>query len=160
MISTSSVSDHQYLDLPYSLDPGSAGLRLINSLLRRYSRRCTLRPYRLERCSISHIDDPHSCVSFPYLLVDVKEAKLTDSILAPYRSLGLGRALLQNALRCAINPTIPPPPVPSTTKTNTRGSLTVASPRKTVNRAMAHVQVGNETAKAFYQSLGFKEDKV
>ena len=36
----------------------------------------------------------------------------------------------------------------------------MAPPRKTVNRAMAHVQVGNDAAKAFYEGLGFKEDKV
>jgi GNAT superfamily N-acetyltransferase len=86
--------------------------------------------------------------------------ELMGSILAPYRSLGLGGALVKNALQCAINPTIPPPPIPSKDKTNTRGSLTVAPPRKTVNRAMAHVQVGNDAAKAFYEGLGFKEDKV
>jgi ribosomal protein S18 acetylase RimI-like enzyme len=80
--------------------------------------------------------------------------ELIKSILAPYRSLGLGGALVKNALHCAINPTIPPPPIPS------KGSLTVAPPRKTVNRAMAHVQVGNDAAKAFYEGLGFKEDKV
>lgn len=82
------------------------------------------------------------------------------SVLAPYRSFGLGRALLNNALYCAIHPTAPPPPVPSSTQTNTRGSLTAVPPRKKVNRAMAHVQVGNDTAKKFYEGLGFKEDKV
>lgn len=88
--------------------------------------------------------------------------KVTDTsrILAPYRSLGLGRALLNNALHSAIHPTTPPPPVPSSTQTNTRASLTAVPPRKKINRVMAHVQVGNDGAKRFYQGLGFKEDKV
>lgn len=82
------------------------------------------------------------------------------SVLAPYRSFGLGRALLSNALSSALHPTAPPPPVPSSTQTNTRSSLVAVPPRKKINRAMAHVQVGNDDAKRFYEGLGFKEDKV
>lgn len=82
---------------------------------------------------------------------------ILDSVLAPYRSLSLGTALLQNALKACLHPVTPAPPAPSTEKTNTRASLTVAAPRKVVSRAMAHVQVGNDGAKRFYERLGFKE---
>lgn len=57
-------------------------------------------------------------------------------------------------MRNALHPVTPPPPAPSEGKTNTRASLTVTT-RKSVNRAMAHVQVGNERAKKFYERLGF-----
>ena len=80
-------------------------------------------------------------------------------VLAPYRSLSLGRALVVSALKNALYPTTPPPPVPSTTKANTRSSLTVAA-RKSVKRAVAYVQVGNDDAKRFYEALGFKESEV
>ena len=79
------------------------------------------------------------------------------SVLAPYRSLGLGRALLIHALKEALHPTPPPPPVPSTGKPTTRAQLVPAPPRKPVKRALAHVQVGNDDAKRFYERLGFKE---
>ncbi|WVW86340.1 hypothetical protein I302_108384 [Kwoniella bestiolae CBS 10118] len=82
---------------------------------------------------------------------------LTLAILAPYRSLNLGTSLLLSSLKAALHPTTPPPPIPSDNKTNTRASLTVAAPRVKVNRALAHVQVGNEDAKRFYERLGFKE---
>lgn len=77
------------------------------------------------------------------------------SVLAPYRSLGLGTALLKSALTAALHPTTPPPPVPSDSKPNTRGSLVAAPPRKSIKRAMVHVQVGNESAKRLYESFGF-----
>lgn len=57
----------------------------------------------------------------------------------------------------AIHPTIPPPPIASDKQINTRAQLTVAAPRVKVNRALAHVQVGNDEAKRFYERLGFKE---
>lgn len=79
------------------------------------------------------------------------------SILAPYRSLSLGTSLLRSAMYAAIHPTIPPPPIPSDKQINTRAQLTVAAPRVKVNRALAHVQVGNDEAKRFYERLGFKE---
>jgi ribosomal protein S18 acetylase RimI-like enzyme len=85
---------------------------------------------------------------------------LTLAILAPYRNLSLGKALLLSALKACLHPTTPPPPTPSDSKTNTRASLTVAPPRKTINRAMAHVQVGNTDAKRFYERLGFKETET
>ncbi|KAK4683906.1 hypothetical protein P7C73_g6306, partial [Tremellales sp. Uapishka_1] len=85
---------------------------------------------------------------------------LTLAILAPYRSLSLGTALVKHALHSSIHPTTPPPPTPSTTGTNTRASLTPAPPRKAVNRALVHVQVGNADAKRFYERLGFKETEV
>lgn len=87
------------------------------------------------------------------------EDVLTRRILAPYRSQSLGSALILNALRNALHPVAPPPPVPSDSKTNTRASLTVTA-RKPVKRAMAHVQVGNERAKRFYERLGFKETET
>lgn len=77
-------------------------------------------------------------------------------VLAPYRSLGLGTALLKSALTAALYPTAPPPPIPSDSKPNTRASLTVAPPRKSITRAMVHVQVGNDAAKRFYEAWGFK----
>ncbi|OWZ76694.1 acetyltransferase [Cryptococcus neoformans Bt85] len=82
---------------------------------------------------------------------------LTLAILAPYRSLSLGASLLRSAMYAAIHPTIPPPPIPSDKQINTRAQLTVAAPRVKVNRALAHVQVGNDEAKRFYERLGFKE---
>ncbi|KAK8853361.1 hypothetical protein IAR55_004065 [Kwoniella newhampshirensis] len=85
---------------------------------------------------------------------------LTLAILAPYRSLSLGSSLLLASLRAALHPTTPPPPIPSDGKINTRASLTVAPPRVKVNRALAHVQVGNEEAKRFYEKLGFKESGI
>ncbi|WVQ84539.1 hypothetical protein IAT38_006693 [Cryptococcus sp. DSM 104549] len=85
---------------------------------------------------------------------------LTLAVLAPYRSLSLGTSLVLSALRAALNPTAPPPPIPSDKQTNTRAQLTVAPPRQRVNRALAHVQVGNEGAKRFYGRLGFKEAGV
>ncbi len=88
----------------------------------------------------------------------VQEGSLC-SILAPYRSLSLGTALILNALRNAVHPIPPPPPVPSDNKTNTRASLTV-TPRKPVGQAAVHVQVGNDRAKQFYERLGFKESKM
>ncbi|ORY31669.1 hypothetical protein BCR39DRAFT_493734 [Naematelia encephala] len=85
---------------------------------------------------------------------------LTLAILAPYRSQSLGTALLTTALRSALHPTTPPPPIPSTDKTNTRASLVPAPPRKPVRRAMAHVQVGNDDAQRFYERLGFKKTET
>ena len=82
------------------------------------------------------------------------------SVLAPYRSQSLGTALLTAALRSCIHPTPPPPPIPSSDKPNARKQLVVSPPRKVVNRAMAHVQVGNDDAKRFYGRLGFKETEV
>jgi ribosomal protein S18 acetylase RimI-like enzyme len=76
-------------------------------------------------------------------------------VLAPYRSLGLGAALVRNALTACLNPTTPPTPTPSADKATTRASLVPAKPRKVVKRAMAHVQVGNDGAKRFYERLGF-----
>lgn len=81
------------------------------------------------------------------------DADPRPSVLAPYRSQGLGRALLLNALRSALHPTAPPPLLPSDGKG--KGGITVVA-RKAVSRAMAHVQVGNEDAKRFYERLGFK----
>lgn len=63
---------------------------------------------------------------------------------------------MQNALRGALHPTTPPAPTPPA-HAATRGSLKPAEPRKAINRAMVHVQVGNESAKRFYEGLGFKE---
>ncbi|WWC64772.1 uncharacterized protein I303_107384 [Kwoniella dejecticola CBS 10117] len=101
------------------------------------------------------------CCRFDNLAKGSKEPPtlviLTLAILAPYRSLNLGTSLLLASMKSSLHPTIPPPPVPSDTRTNTRGSLTVAPPRVKVNRALAHVQVGNEDAKRFYERLGFKE---
>ncbi|GMK57079.1 hypothetical protein CspeluHIS016_0309190 [Cutaneotrichosporon spelunceum] len=85
---------------------------------------------------------------------------LTLAVLAPYRSQGLGTALVRHALRAALHPTTPPPPAPPATGTATRAQLTQAPPRKVINRAVVHVQVGNHEAKRFYERLGFKEDKV
>ncbi len=82
------------------------------------------------------------------------------SVLAPYRSQGLGTALVRHALRAALHPTAPPPPAPPATGTATRAQLTQAPPRKVINRAVVHVQVGNDEAKRFYERLGFKDDKV
>jgi GNAT superfamily N-acetyltransferase len=79
------------------------------------------------------------------------------SVLAPYRSFGLGAALLKSALSASIHPSTPPPPAPPKDKPATRAALVPAKPRKAVNRAMAHVQVGNEGAKRFYERLGFVE---
>ena len=79
------------------------------------------------------------------------------SVLAPYRSFGLGAALLKSALSASIHPSTPPPPAPPKDKPATRAALVPAKPRKAVNRAMAHVQVGNDGAKRFYERLGFVE---
>ncbi|CAK9780144.1 hypothetical protein CC85DRAFT_285427 [Cutaneotrichosporon oleaginosum] len=87
-------------------------------------------------------------------------AILTLAVLAPYRSQGLGSALVRHALRAALHPTVPPPPTPPASGTATRGQLKQAPPRVVINRATVHVQVGNEDAKRFYERLGFKEDKV
>lgn len=86
-----------------------------------------------------------------------QEVLLTLSVLAPYRSLGLGAALLKSALTASIHPSMPPAPAPSKDKPTTRAALVPAKPRKAVNRAMAHVQVGNDGAKRFYERLGFVE---
>ncbi|EIW72186.1 acetyltransferase [Tremella mesenterica] len=82
---------------------------------------------------------------------------LTLAVLAPYRSLGLGRALLLHALKEALHPTTPPPPIPNKDKPTTRGQVAPSPPRKSVKRALVHVQEGNEGAKRFYERLGFKE---
>ncbi|BEJ15176.1 hypothetical protein CspHIS471_0409430 [Cutaneotrichosporon sp. HIS471] len=84
----------------------------------------------------------------------------TLAVLAPYRSQGLGTALVRHALRSALHPTAPPAPTPPATGTATRAQLTQAPPRKVINRAIVHVQVGNDEAKHFYERLGFKEDKI
>ncbi|WWC72180.1 uncharacterized protein I206_106140 [Kwoniella pini CBS 10737] len=101
------------------------------------------------------------CCKFDNLAKGSKEPPtlviLTLAILAPYRSLNLGTSLLLSSLKASINPITPPPPIPSDNKTNTRSSLTVVPPRVKVNRALAHVQVGNLDAKRFYERLGFKE---
>ncbi|RSH91412.1 hypothetical protein EHS25_009711 [Saitozyma podzolica] len=98
------------------------------------------------------------CCRFENLASSSKEKPptlviLTLAVLAPYRSQGLGRALLLNALRSALHPTAPPPLLPPDGKG--KGGITVVA-RKAVTRAMAHVQVGNEDAKRFYERLGFK----
>ncbi|WVR09577.1 hypothetical protein IAU60_006647 [Kwoniella sp. DSM 27419] len=101
------------------------------------------------------------CCRFDNLAKGSKEPPtlvvLTLAILAPYRSLNLGTSLLLSTLRASIHPTTPPPPVPSDKQANTRGSLAAVPPRQKVNRALAHVQVGNEDAKRFYERLGFKQ---
>ncbi|TXT04351.1 hypothetical protein VHUM_04118 [Vanrija humicola] len=85
---------------------------------------------------------------------------LTLAVLAPYRSQGLGAALVKQALRAALHPTAPPPPTPPASGPTTRGALQPAPPRKPVNRALVHVQVGNDAARRFYERLGFKEAGV
>ncbi|WVQ74344.1 hypothetical protein IAR50_003944 [Cryptococcus sp. DSM 104548] len=85
---------------------------------------------------------------------------LTLAILAPYRSLSLGTSLLRHALHAALHPPEPLAPAPSDKKTNTRAQLAKPEARPTVNRALAHVQVGNEGAKKFYERLGFKETGI
>ncbi|WWC91883.1 uncharacterized protein L201_006832 [Kwoniella dendrophila CBS 6074] len=104
------------------------------------------------------------CCKFENLAKGSKEPPtlviLTLAILAPYRSLNLGTSLILSSLKSCLNPVIPPPPVPSDNKTNTRSSLNVAPPRQKVNRALAHVQVGNDDAKRFYERLGFKESGI
>ncbi|OCF34217.1 acetyltransferase [Kwoniella heveanensis BCC8398] len=101
------------------------------------------------------------CCRFENLAKSSKEPAtlviLTLAILAPYRSLNLGTSLLLSTLRASLHPTTPPPPVPSDKQTNTRSSLVAVPPRVKVNRALAHVQVGNEDAKRFYERLGFKQ---
>lgn len=82
------------------------------------------------------------------------------SVLAPYRSQGLGSALVQHALRSALHPTAPPAPTPPATGTATRAQLKPVEPRKPINRALVHVQVGNDSARKFYERLGFKEAGV
>lgn len=82
------------------------------------------------------------------------------SVLAPYRSQGLGSALVTSALRAALHPTTPPPPTPPSTGVATRAALTPAKPRQPINRALVHVQVGNDEARKFYERLGFKESGV
>ncbi|KAI9633739.1 acetyltransferase [Dioszegia hungarica] len=105
------------------------------------------------------------CCRFESLTSTAKEKPptlviLTLSVLAPYRSLSLGTALLRNALTACLHPATPAPPIPSADKANTRGSLTVAAPRKVVKRAIAHVQVGNDSAKRFYERMGFRETET
>ncbi|KAL1405102.1 N-acetyltransferase 5 [Vanrija albida] len=85
---------------------------------------------------------------------------LTLAVLAPYRSQGLGAALVTQALRAALHPTAPPPPTPPASGPATRAALQPAPPRKPVNRALVHVQVGNDAARRFYERLGFKEAGV
>jgi len=85
---------------------------------------------------------------------------LTLTVLAPYRSQSLGTAMLTSALRACLHPTIPQAPAASSDKPNTRGQLVAAPTRKVVNRAMVHVQAGNDDAKRFYGNLGFKEVEV
>jgi len=105
-------------------------------------------------CVSSHVFVSTSLSISQYII----RPKLTYSlyrVLAPYRSQSLGTALLTSALRSTLHPQPPPPPLPSTEKPNTRAALTVAPPRKSVRRAMAHVQVGKEGAKRFYERLGF-----
>ncbi|RSH86202.1 uncharacterized protein EHS24_004433 [Apiotrichum porosum] len=87
-------------------------------------------------------------------------AILTLAVLAPYRSQGLGSALVQHALRSALHPTAPPAPTPPATGTATRAQLKPVEPRKPINRALVHVQVGNDSARKFYERLGFKEAGV
>ena len=103
------------------------------------------------------------------LLLPNREGKAdikADRILAPYRSQSLGSALLLSALRASLHPA-PPPPVLPDTKPAANGSKPAApkppvpvAPRKPVNRALAHVQVGNDDAKRFYERLGFKEAEM
>lgn len=81
-------------------------------------------------------------------------------MLAPYRSQGLGSALVTSALRAALHPTAPPPPTPPSTGVATRAALTPAKPRAPITRALVHVQVGNDAARRFYERLGFKESGV
>ena len=81
-------------------------------------------------------------------------------MLAPYRSQGLGTALVKNALRAALHPSTPPTPKPAAHAPATRSSVKPVEPRKAINRALVHVQVGNEEAKRFYERLGFKEAGV
>lgn len=57
------------------------------------------------------------------------------SVLAPYRSQGLGTALVRHALKAA-------------------------QKDGQIKKASVHVQVGNDAAKAFYQRLGFKEETL
>lgn len=85
---------------------------------------------------------------------------LTFSVLAPYRSQGLGSALVTSALRAALHPTAPPPPTPPASGPTTRAALQPAKPRAPINRALVHVQVGNTEARKFYERLGFKETGV
>lgn len=82
------------------------------------------------------------------------------SVLAPYRSQGLGTALVRHALRAALHPTTPPPPTPPATGTATRAQLKPAELRRPINRALVHVHVGNDAARKFYERLGFKETGV
>jgi GNAT superfamily N-acetyltransferase len=81
-------------------------------------------------------------------------------VLAPYRSQGLGTALVRSALRAALHPATPPTPTAPAHAPATRASLKPAEPRKPINRALVHVQVGNDEARRFYERLGFKEAGV
>jgi GNAT superfamily N-acetyltransferase len=113
------------------------------SLLRRHPRRRVLLPRRERRpqaAGQADARDPDACVSTPG---SARSLAADASVLAPYRSQGLGTALVRPA-----------------TGTATRAQLTQAPPRKVINRAVVHVQVGNDEAKRFYERLGFKEDKV
>ncbi|KAL7424433.1 N-acetyltransferase 5 [Cryptotrichosporon argae] len=85
---------------------------------------------------------------------------LTLAVLAPYRSYGLGHALVRHALSACLHPTSPPVPTPSKDAPATRAQLTPAPPRKVVARALVHVQAGNDGAKRFYERLGFKQAGV
>ncbi|ORX39413.1 hypothetical protein BD324DRAFT_649488 [Kockovaella imperatae] len=85
---------------------------------------------------------------------------LTLAVLAPYRSQSLGSALLLSALKASLHPAPPPPPLNDAKAGNKAPAPVTLKPRKPVNRAMAHVQVGNEDAKRFYERLGFKETEV
>lgn len=76
-----------------------------------------------------------------------------NSVLAPYRSLSLGSALVSNALTVAS--TTATPSVPATKTAQATGG------RKKATRAMLHVQEGNDDAKRFYvEKFGFEVVKL
>lgn len=75
---------------------------------------------------------------------------LSSSVLAPYRSLGLGTALLNSAIDAAKTTE-----VPSATATKTSPAT---GGRKKATKVQAYTQEGNEDAKRFYiEKGGFKE---
>jgi GNAT superfamily N-acetyltransferase len=75
------------------------------------------------------------------------------SVLAPYRSLSLGSALLSNALKVASTTSTP---AAAATKT-----AQATSGRKKATKAILHVQEGNEDAKRFYvERFGFEVEKL
>jgi N-alpha-acetyltransferase 50 len=71
------------------------------------------------------------------------------SVLAPYRSLSLGSALLSNALNIASTTSTPSSPATKTAQ--------ATAGRKKATKALLHVQEGNDDAKRFYvEKFGFE----